>query len=470
MSRKTTQKQADYTAYGKVREMMDNRDLALVFSGPAGTGKTRGCLEKLDAVNRYFPSARTLLLRKTRSSLTQSSIVIFERQVLAGRFAEKPSRQFVYFHNTDMEYRYPNGSVCVIGGLDKSAKVMSAEYDLIVVDEGTEITEDDFQDLITRLRNGKTTFHQLLLACNPDAPIHFLKKRADAKLLKMIFAQHTDNPKLFDQEKQEWTPAGVEYVLGALESLTGTKRLRLRDGIWCSADGLVFDGFREDIHFFYGWNDDGSLHKDDSSSYRSRVEEYKTEPPKSWARSLSVDFGHSNPFVCQFWAADEDGRLYMYREIYMSGVIVEDHAAEIIRLCEEFDEPGFDEVYVDHDAEDRATLERHLGKNWRFQNLQTQAATKERDAGCDMVRARLKLQLDGRPRLFIRRDATVKVDEEMEKKKKPTSTHQEIWGYVYGKDGKPVKENDHGCDAMRYRVASVDLAPEYDYARVILRR
>ena len=457
-----------------MREMMRNTEHELVFSGPAGTGKTRGCLEKLDAVNRYFPGARTLLLRKTRSSLTQSSIVIFEREVLAGRFSDKPSKRHVYFHGSDLEYRYPNGSVCVTGGLDKSAKIMSSQYDLIMVDEGAEITEDDHQDLTTRLRNGRTTFHQLLLACNPDSPTHYLKRREKAKRLRMINALHTDNPRLFDQQLRKWTKAGREYVLGVLENLTGTKRMRLRDGVWCMADGMVFDGFRDDVHLFYGWNVDSeghyTLHQTDGQRYDGITSDYKTDPPKSWRRTLSIDFGHSNPFVCQWWAEDEDGRLYMYREIYMSQVIVEDHAAEIIRVCEQFDEPAIDDVIVDHDAEDRATLERHLRKNWRFQNLHTTPAIKEVESGCDMVRTRLKIQADGRARIFFRRDAVVKKDIELEMKKKPTCTVDEIYSYVYDEKGKPIKENDHGCDGTRYRVATSDLRPQHDYKPTPFRR
>jgi predicted transcriptional regulator len=39
-----------------------------------------------------------------------------------------------------------------------------------------------------------------------------------------------------------------------------------------------------------------------------------------------VDFGYTNPFVMQWWAEDPDGRLYLYREIYRTRRLVEDHA------------------------------------------------------------------------------------------------------------------------------------------------
>ncbi len=63
------------------------------------------------------------------------------------------------------------------------------------------------------------------------------------------------------------------------------------------------------------------------------------------------------------------------------------------------------------------------------------------------------------------RDALVERDVALEEAKKPTCTEEEVGGYVWapGVDGRPLKEeplkmDDHGCDAMRYAVAEIDLA------------
>jgi phage terminase large subunit len=285
----------------------------------------------------------------------------------------------------------------------------------------------------------------------------------------MINAQHTDNPRLFNHLTGEWTEAGKQYIR-ILNDLTGTRKLRLKDGIWCMADGMVFDGFREDVHVFNGWHEDYSLHHSDLQGRYDDAVSYLTDPPKSWRRTLAIDFGYANPFVCQFWAEDEDGRLYMYREIYQTHLLVEDAARLIIRLCDEHDEPGFDDIITDWDAEDRATLERHLQTNWRFARLNTTAAEKTRKSGCDAVQTRLKLQGDGRPRIYFRRDAEVRRDPELETQHKPQCTIEEIYGYVYNDKGEPEKENDHGCDAARYRVATTDLHALNNYNPTILRR
>jgi phage terminase large subunit len=168
---------------------------------------------------------------------------------------------------------------------------------------------------------------------------------------------------------------------------------------------------------------------------------------KEWRRFRVVDFGYTNPFVCQWWAVDHDANMYLYREWYKTGMVVEDHAARIKQLSE----PAFFEATVcDHDAEDRATLEKH--------GIPTVAAEKAVSVGIQAVQSRLKGK-----RLFIMRGALVDADQALLDAKRPTCTEQEIEGYMWhkGADGRPNKEepvkvDDHGMDAMRYAVRHVD--------------
>ena len=48
--------------------------------------------------------------------------------------------------------------------------------------------------------------------------------------------------------------------------------------------------------------------------------------PRDWPRYLAIDFGYTNPFVCLWAAKDTDGRLFIYRQIYKTKTLVEDHA------------------------------------------------------------------------------------------------------------------------------------------------
>jgi phage terminase large subunit len=174
-------------------------------------------------------------------------------------------------------------------------------------------------------------------------------------------------------------------------------------------------------------------------------------PPESWTRYLSIDFGYENPFVCQWWAEDEDGRLYLYKELYETHGIIEDHAKKILANMGREREPKPSYIITDQDAQGRATLEKYLG-------MKTTAAKKTVTDGINAVASRIKPQGDGRPRIYLCRDAIITRDPRLLDLKKPTSTLDEIVGYVWNpaKDS-PEKENDHGMDAMRYMVAFKDL-------------
>jgi len=371
------------------------------------------------------PGIRCLILRQTRESLTESALVTFERDVLS------PNHPLVtrITRGSRQVYRYPNGSEIVVrglrqGGSDQAARVMSAEYDLIYVQEAIEIVEESWEALTTRLRNGRLPYQQLLADTNPDRPTHWLKRRCDAGRTLMLESRHEDNPRLWSENTQSWTPEGQRY-LARLDNLTGPRKTRLRYGRWVQAEGVVYEGWDPAVHIID-----------------------RFDIPADWPRLLSVDFGYTHPFVAQWWAVDSDSRLYLYREIYHTKRLVEDHARQIVELSVQ--EPAPCAVICDHDAEDRATLERHTG--WA-----TVPAMKDVAAGVQAVAARLKRQGDGKPRLFVLRDALVERDPERAEAKKPCCTAEEFDGYLIDtKKDRPVKVDDDGMDTLRYVVYSLD--------------
>jgi hypothetical protein len=156
-----------------------------------------------------------------------------------------------------------------------------------------------------------------------------------------------------------------------------------------------------------------------------------------------------NPFCCQWWAIDRDGRMYLYREIYHTGRTVAAHAKKILELSAG---EKIESTDADHDAEDRATL--------HALHIHTQPAIKPIRPGIQAVEERLAIAGDGRPRLMIFRDALVERDQALEEAKLPCCTAEEFDGYVWpkGGDGRPLKEvpvdlNNHGMDTTRYAVA-----------------
>jgi phage terminase large subunit len=382
-------------------------------------------LEKVHGFLMKHARSRGLIVRKTRASMTESVLVTFESHVVEGPECTITNQQ----RRTRSSYDYANGSVLVVGGLDNPDRLMSTEYDIIAVFEATELTEDDWEKLTTRLRNGKAPYQQIIADCNPAAPTHWLKRRADRGQMTVFPSTHKDNPRLWDGT--DWTKEGLRYR-ATLDSLTGHRRARLLDGKWAASEGLVYPEFDASVH----------------------VIQAMPEGWESWRRIRSIDFGFVHPWVCQWWAIDGDGRMYLYREIYRAKRTTDEHAAEINALSKG---ESYDATVTDHDADVRAILDKA--------GIQSTLAEKAAVAGRDAVHARLRVQGDGRPRLFVLSGCTVEVDADLYEKKRPTSTLAEFDCYVYppGKDGKsdkeePIKDNDHGMDAMRYAAMWMDSA------------
>lgn len=496
----------EYAPRGSAVRLFNCRDDEVLVSGPAGPGKTRACLEKLLTMALVNGVVRTdratgepvrttegkpkqhrpfvgLIARKTHKSLTSTTLQTWREHVAAEALA---GGLCVYYGGSGSEpeqYRFANGSKIFLTGLDNVTKVMGAEVDLVYVGEATELIPKDWEFLTSRLRNGAISFQQIIADCNPDRPTHWLKVRCDEGLTTILYAQHWENPRYYDDlgpagstdldpgvvEEHEGrlyrlTEAGVAYIGGKLDNLTGVRKQRLRHGRWTAADGLVYENWDPAVH----------------------VPEKRFEIPESWSRYWVVDFGYKNPFVCQWWAEDPDGQLVLYREIYMTGRLVEDHARDMLKQVTRiaprmkltkdqvkfvkkepaealeqglliWTEPQPQAIICDHDLQARETLVKHLGQG-------TIAAKKDVPTGIEAVEARLKVQGNGKPGLILLPDSLVERDLSLKEAGKPMCTAEEFGGYVWepSPDGKPQKESplkldDHGVDCVRYLTAHRDL-------------
>ena len=134
----------DYAPYGAIRELFRCRNAEVVLSGPANTGKSRGALEKCHWMLDKYPRIRGLMVRKTRRSITQSCMVTYEEKVL-------PYRGYIPFHGGDQEWRYKNGSIFAVAGIDDPNKIFSSEWDFVYVNQAEELDLSDWESILSRI-------------------------------------------------------------------------------------------------------------------------------------------------------------------------------------------------------------------------------------------------------------------------------------------------------------------------------
>lgn len=411
---------------GSAEEIQSICNHEWMIAGPAETGKTFSALWRLDAELRRTKKAQASLVRKTAADIAPTVLRTYQR--ILGMHKGKVE---AYGGNHPEWFDYKDsGARLWIGGMDRPGKVLSGERDFIYVNQAEELSLEDWETLTTRATGrGAVTQHPMVFGdCNPGPPTHWIINRPS---LKVLYSKHEDNPTLYTREGA-LTEQGTR-TMAVLNALTGVRYKRLRLGLWVAAEGTVYD-FDRSTHLI----------------------DRRVIPP-DWVRFRSIDFGFTNPFVCQWWAIDPDGRLYLYREIYHTQRTVKVHTEKIKELerwgTSEQERIAF--TVCDHDAEDRATLAEN--------GISTIGAMKAVSRGIQAVEERMKIAKDDKPRLYILRDSLVERDESLAEKHLPLCTEQEFDMYMWpkGLDGKPVKEEpvklyDHGMDACRYAVMHQD--------------
>lgn len=397
---------------GSAITLQSDHSRECIISGPSETGKTIAALYKLDTLARNYKDARGAIVRKVHKDMAATVLDVFKKYILADDVR-------VFGGEHPEFYEWPTGTRVFVGGMDRPGRVLSGQLDFAYVNQAEELTLPDWETLSTRTtgRAGVIVPGLLFGDCNPSQANHWILDRAKSGALTMLESKHEDNPALYDNAGL--TEQG-HNTMQSLDALTGVRLLRLRKGQWVNAEGAIYE-FNPAVHM---------------------IDKLPFDLSEAKTRFRVVDFGFTNPFCCGFFAEDNDGRLYLYRQIYMTGRTVKAHSETIKR----FDE-RISATVCDHDAEDRATLAEN--------GIPTIAAQKAVTVGIEKVQERLKIAQDGKPRLFIVRGSLVELDPILSQNKKPCRVEDEFGNYRWkdnAKKDEPVKEDDHGMDMIRYGV------------------
>lgn len=206
----------------------------LVMRGGAGSGKSVFAVQKILTRLAREEGARHkfLIIRKVLNTQRHSTFALFEEVLAAWGWSDLCT---VNRGNLEIVF-HPTGGRLVFLGLDDREKLKSiAGVTGVWVEEATELTEEDLDQVNLRLR-GKTKYYkQILLSFNPISAEHWLKKRFFDKpqgdRVRTVFTTYRDN---------RWLDA--EYV-AELEALRDVDlqlwRIYAR-GLWGVLKGLIY--------------------------------------------------------------------------------------------------------------------------------------------------------------------------------------------------------------------------------------
>lgn len=289
----------------KQRLFFTARNKFIAYGGARGGGKSWAVRKKALLLALRYPGIKILLVRRTYPELRENHILPLMSE-LSGIAAYK---------ELDKSFTFPNGSRLKFGYLDSEGDLLQyqgTEYDVVFIDEATQIPEHWFDILKASVRGVNAFPKRIYLTCNPGGVGHAWVKRLfidrDFRTGEnpddycFIPAKVYDNTALMEQDR--------EYVK-MLESLPGDLRKAWLDGDWNLFVGQYFTEWRESVHV---------------------IEPF--EIPPEWRRFFAMDYGLD--MLAGYWiAVDPGGKAYVYREIYESNLIISDAAKRVHEMTSE---------------------------------------------------------------------------------------------------------------------------------------
>ncbi|MBQ9131059.1 MAG: phage terminase large subunit, partial [Clostridia bacterium] len=278
---------ARYTAYG----------------GARGGGKSWALRRKLTGLCLCYPGIRCLLVRRTYGELKSNHV-----QPLLAELGD-----LISYREGEKSILFPNGSRIILGYCASGRDVLryqGQEYDVIAIDEATQLSEYQFSIFKACLRGVSDAPKRMYLTCNPGGVGHAWVKRLfvdrdfrkdeDPEEYCFIPAQVYDNPVLLKADP------------GYVRQLEGLPK-KLKDawlyGRWDVFEGQFFPEFREDVHV--------------------------VEPasiPLGLRCFVALDYGF-DMLAALLLGVDRQGDLYVLREICRPDLTLGQAALAVAGLC-----------------------------------------------------------------------------------------------------------------------------------------
>lgn len=180
----------------------------LIFYGGAGSGKSYFIAERFILKLLNISGCNILVVRQVGDTNRNSTFALF-RQVIdrwgLGRYFR--------FNTSNLSVKCKlNGNTVIFKGLDNIEKLKSITFETgeltdVWIEEASETEEVSLNQLITRLRGGKSK-KQIVISFNPVSVNHWLKRRffdikQPAKKVKILHTTYKDNLFIDSDYKEE---------------------------------------------------------------------------------------------------------------------------------------------------------------------------------------------------------------------------------------------------------------------------
>ena len=435
----------------KIKRMIQSKARCIVLDSPYQCAKTFSCMAYLHALHMQIPGLESIVLRKEKTTVYNSILPQFVDKILPYGLDDRSDNPVYPYNGKRIPswLEYHNGGRMVFGGEDDSGKVLGTEWDIAFYSQCEQASFEFWQRLGRRCNGRRGGWKEngearglLLGECNPGHRKHFLKRLQGEDKLEMITVTHSDNPTLFYDG--EWTPLGIQIVSDLKNNLVGIEYRRGFLGEWCSAEGTVYgDYYDSDIHDI----EEAEIHR------RMRAAE---EP---WIWYGGIDYGERHPFVYSLFCGPADhSEIYLYKEIYKTGLDVDQMREEIFDLNDRYlpKDEYLQWVVADHKPEVNKALQKT--------DLPVENADKEVLPGLNVV----KKFLNAKKLFFNKRSRDHEADYHQLEQNFPTRTTEEFERYVHKdpdkhtgsiRDEIPVPLHDDGLDVVRYVCKKADYVP-----------
>jgi hypothetical protein len=280
----------------------------VLYGGAAGGGKTVALvMEGIKACVRY-PGIRVGAFRRTYSELEESMLA----ELSNFGFAKVLGAQW---NGTKYNLTFPNGSRIMFRyaeTLVDATRRQGGQYQLLLFDERTLTPPEVCSFLESRLRSGREDIPVIGIrsGTNPGGIGHGDVKRryvdATDNGTKIITDKRNRTVRFIPSKLSDNPHVNPEYAQD-LDALPDAMRAAFRDGSWTAFSGQVFEEWNVDLHI---------------------VPRFAI--PAGWPRYNGIDYGFAAPWAVLWGAQDQDGRVWIYREVTATKVIEREQARRIL--------------------------------------------------------------------------------------------------------------------------------------------